>query len=1400
MKILLCEPLVRRDCAAAQSFYVGYVVNERGKEDMKQKQKSFGKRLLSMFLTAVLLLSGITVPVQADNSQGEAAAAEEKPHVYFQYDDGRTQEMDENNTFTLTALDKGTFVLEGVEGAKPEWNFSQQVEQSEGGYQTHYWIQAYTGRYQPRDVRKVSGNVTDQNNGNQVYQSFTINQVSSNIEELKAFVDGQEVSDEKPLYVDGSTTKTATLKARVKGSNEFVDVDATVSDVEVTYGPAISMTAGKFRILGEGEIGMKICLPEDMKKLAVNFKVISGKVHVQSIDVKVPSEWKIKKWDSLDGLCYIGIMRGNNPTENFNYSIVPENASNQKLVWEALTPDIAEYVESFDRGLVPKKAGVAKFHVYSEDNPKASQDVSVEFKYEYPLKDAKAEQDSYTFEEGSSKEFKILTTPSNATEQRYNWSYSKEGIATVSDAIETATGNVNLPHKTKHYIKALKAGEVTVTGVPYDTTAGCKPVQFTVEVTKDGVVPDDTDYLAMAKNDIQHGLKHLGEQSLEKYGNEWDIFTILRSGGSISKEKQDAYYKSVSEKLKKGINTLRATDIARVSITLAVMGKDVTDVDGVDLMKLLYNDELKTKIGKDTSNAPIWALIGLDCQNTEIPSDAVWTREKLIKQILTFQTEEGAFGLSDNKSSSIDMTAMALQALAPYYNNEKYPEVKKAVDKTLEYLKGKMTQEGGFTDGGKENSCTTAQVLTAIAALKIDPLSADAGFVSGRNNMIKNLDGYKAADKGFFWQKGEKKPNVMASEQVTYALEAYRRFAEQENSLYDLTDIRVNENQIAADKVIKKIEAIGDKITLEGKAVIEEARTEYDKLTDAQKKLVTNYDKLTKAEEELKKLEESQKVKTAVVSIERFTIGQGYYQEPIQVKLEEGETAASLLKKVIGTENYAGENDLLEGIKDADLGVNQVSIPSFISEKLEGPTTEEAKEIGNSDEYLDYGDYFEWSDWYFTVNNKLKDSMAVTYKVKDGDVLRFQFSLLAGIDVKGNKNVEISNKDELIKLMAKVNADKEKYMAMPAVKEAYEEAVAANVAMITPQKEIDALVKKLQKAMDGDQNESDKNAADKVIKKIEAIGDRITLEGKAAIEEARTEYDKLTDAQKKLVTNYDKLTKAEKELQKLEEQQKEDEKEAKAVVEKINAIGDKVTLDSKAAIEEARTEYDKLTDAQKKLVTNYDKLTKAEKELQKLEENQNGWKETEAGWVYYENGKKVIGWLYTENHWYYLNDNGIMETGWVFVDGHWYYMNQWGAMEIGWVFADGHWYYMDQWGAMETGWVAVNGHWYYMDQWGAMETGWVLVGNTWYYMNNSGAMEIGWVLVGDTWYYMNTDGAMQTGWVAVNGYWYYLNSDGSMASSQWIGDYYVQADGSMATSTWIGGYYVDASGKWVQSA
>ncbi|MDQ9767725.1 hypothetical protein RFZ33_11635, partial [Acinetobacter baumannii] len=60
------------------------------------------------------------------------------------------------------------------------------------------------------------------------------------------------------------------------------------------------------------------------------------------------------------------------------------------------------------------------------------------------------------------------------------------------------------------------------------------------------------------------------------------------------------------------------------------------------------------------------------------------------------------------------------------------------------------------------------------------------------------------------------------------------------------------------------------------------------------------------------------------------------------------------------------------------------------------------------------------------------------------------------------------------------------------------------------------------------------------------------------------------------------------------------------------------------------------------------KLREAVENAQKVPED--GWQETSEGWQYYENGQKVTGWLYTGNHWYYMDNNGIMQTGWVTVD------------------------------------------------------------------------------------------------------------------------------------------------------
>ena len=804
-------------------------------------------------------------------------------------------------------------------------------------------------------------------------------------------------------------------------------------------------------------------------------------------------------------------------------------------------------MEAFDNGIVPKKAGIAKFKVSSKSNPEISTEVSVEFRYKYPLTAAKAENEKYELEEGNAQEFKIQATPENATEQRFHWSYSQEGIVEVKDSVSQDAANVNAPKKTIHTLKALKSGKVTVTGTPFDETGSCKPVSFDVVVTKDGEEPQG-DALAMAKEDIAHGVQYLQGKSLENYENEWNIFSILRSGETIEQGKLDKYYESVVKQLNTISKNMRVTDLARVALALEAMGKNPTDVGGFNVLEAIYNHE---KMMTDSSNCPIFGLLALDGRNYEIPEDAKWSRKDIVTQILKFQKASGGFGLAiEGDTTSIDMTGMALQALAPYYNDSAYPEVKPAVDKALKHFKDSITTNAGFLDLGSENSCTTAQVLTAVSALNIDPTVKENGFVQNGNNMISNLHTYKK-DAGFAWQ-ATMQGQEMATQQVTYALVAYQRMAEGQTRLYDFTDVPEENPSV-------KPEAPKGTVTL---------------------------------------------------TVERFTIGQGYFVEPVKVPFEEGDNGATLLKKVIGAENYIGDESYLEAIKGADLGLDKVEIPEYIVKiSGNGITTEKAKDFGNDEngsENLGEWDYSEDGKWVFFVNNEEPASGTANYEPKDGDVLRFQFSVYGyGTDVTGGSEIEISNKDRLTNLMAEVNKDKDNLMAHANVKNAYDAASKAISAVITSQKEIDALSDRLSEAMKnpGQPDIEDQKAAKEVEEKISGIG-KVTLESKKAIEAARAAYDKLSENQKKLVSNLETLTKAEAELKKLEEeaaQAEADKKAAKEVEEKIKAIGNTITLGSKKSIEAARAAYEKLSEAQKKLVTNLETLTKAEEELKKLE-------------------------------------------------------------------------------------------------------------------------------------------------------------------------------------------------------
>lgn len=808
---------------------------------MKQKRNKMWKRMFSMLLVMAMLITAIPVTAFAEP---EARAI----RVWFEYDNGDTQELDDSGAFHLTTDDKGTFKAEGYNSSRVGWKVVEFI----GSWNTEPWAEYNSGVFQPYNKSIVLSSWLEDSDTKEKLVEFTVNvEKTASIVEVRAFSGDKEISMDQPCKMNGSEAQTLTLKVRKEGSGAFEPLPLSHFDIEKVSGEGMILPAyGTFSVDGQ-EAVFKATLKTD-PSVFVEFKAVSLEVALQTISVSVPNVWYINGWNGLGGY-YVGIEEGDDSDNNYQINYTPFNASDKEVVWEPLTEDIATHMEAYGNGIVPKKAGIAKFKVSSKSNPGISTEVSVDFRYKDPLTAANVEQEEYTVEEGNWLEFNIKATPEYATEQRFHWSYDKKGIVEVNDSVIQDIFNVKT---TQHVINALKTGRVTVTGVPFDETGSCQPVSFDVVVTKDGEVPQG-DAPAMAKEDIAHGVQYLQGKSLEKYKDEWNIFSILRSGATIEQGKLDKYYESVVKQLNTSSKNMRVTDLARVALALEAMGKNPTDVGGFNVLEAIYNHK---DMMTDSSNCPIFGLLALDGRNYEIPKDAKWSRKDLVKQILKFQKASGGFGLSlDNDTTGIDMTGMALQALAPYYDNSAYPEVKPAVDKALKHFKDNITINAGFLDMGSENSCTTAQVLTAVSALNIDPTVKENGFVQNGNNMISNLHTYKK-DAGFAWQ-ATMQGQEMATQQVTYALVAYQRMAEGQTRLYDFTDVPEEkpsvdpEDEKAAKAVEDQINGIG-KVTLESKKAIEEARAAYNKLSENQKKLVNNIEILTKAEAELKKLEE----------------------------------------------------------------------------------------------------------------------------------------------------------------------------------------------------------------------------------------------------------------------------------------------------------------------------------------------------------------------------------------------------------------------------------------------------------------------------------------------------------------------------------------------------------------
>ena len=340
-----------------------------------------------------------------------------------------------------------------------------------------------------------------------------------------------------------------------------------------------------------------------------------------------------------------------------------------------------------------------------------------------------------------------------------------------------------------------RVGTDTLVFTANDGEKTSAPYTVTLTVTKP--VGPDVQTVYQTTGDY---LASKGTPIVGSIGGEWLTIGLARSGRTVPA----GYYDNAVAYVKKNINAEtnrldknKSTDNARLILALTAISKDVTDVGGYDLLAGL--DDMKY-IKRQGTNGAVWTLIALDSHDYT-PAGSV-TRAALVETILSLQKDSGAWYInSTNKTDDVDMTAMAIQSLAPYYKTN--DAVKTAVDKALTWLGIMQKADGSFAEmaGAASSSESTAQVLVALCAMGIDP-TADVRFAK---NSFHVLDGLLTFYTGtaFKHQASDATVDQMATEQSYYALTAYMRLVGGQTALYDMTDVACGKHTFSVWTVTK---------------------------------------------------------------------------------------------------------------------------------------------------------------------------------------------------------------------------------------------------------------------------------------------------------------------------------------------------------------------------------------------------------------------------------------------------------------------------------------------------------------------------------------------------------------------------------------------------------------------
>ncbi|WP_346976764.1 hypothetical protein [Collinsella aerofaciens] len=635
--------------------------------------------------------------------------------------------------------------------------------------------------------------------------TVVVKAISKPIDDFQIWYNGENVTG-GTIAVTGSEVKNLEIRVHYTDAaeGEYTPVSYTRFRFAGTPSNVLYSNPGSacfyFKKAGEATIWVSSRTNVDLADKSV--KVTSTYVPATSISLGYNEDGKTVYLHGRNPLA-----KGAFLTDKAAPIVGPEHASD-RANYTVTSSDtaVAEYTTSGDIGFTPYKAGKTTFEatVKNQDGSVISSGKrEVTYAYRNPLKSVTIANVPVFIKAGKTVGLDLSYTGANDAE---GWSVSEPGmIWTVTSADgQDASDAVCIDRRAlgdwKHVdgapddglfvasgtyvLTANKAGTYTVTGTPVDQTAGAKAVSF--EITVDGIAasPDNE---AQADEGALSAAKYFDANRTTDaytYGQEWEIYAFAKSGRMIDDALIRNYKKSLADhKAEWAGSTAKVTDCERVALTLAALGEDITSFDGVNLAAVICSHgDLAA-----SANNLVYALIALD--EARVSDEALsafgssWTRAQLVCTLLTFQNSDGGFTIDTAGASNVDVTAMALQALAPYVDGDACAaalasngqlSVASAVDKALGFLKGQMN---GLCDFGSVES--NAQVLLALVALGKDPANSKNGFAAGSNSLITAIAAYEVANgKGYAHTMGsDGKPgnaNALATVQVLRALSAYK--------------------------------------------------------------------------------------------------------------------------------------------------------------------------------------------------------------------------------------------------------------------------------------------------------------------------------------------------------------------------------------------------------------------------------------------------------------------------------------------------------------------------------------------------------------------------------------------------------------------------------------------------